>query len=556
MGGVMLEALRIRDFRLLWAGSLISSLGSWLLTIAVPAHVLMATGSLRDTGLTLAAEYLPMLILGPVAGVFADRWDRRRLMTAANVFCAGSVALMLLGTAPGRYWILYVALIAENSGAVLIAPALQARTPAVVGTGALLSSANSLNSVSSGAVRLIGGPLGGMLLAACGIRTLICADCASYALAAAAMFLTSRPVREPAAARCSPGNTAISQVARDFISGARVLRGQRVARALLPVAVVFLAANASLSALLIPFGIRVLGGGEHTGFLLSCLGAGYLLGAPLIRALLDRAQPRTLLAASLAATAGGYCLLFTSSSLGTALPAAAAVAASGSMALVTVQTTLQRLIPNAMLGRVSAIFLTGEAAATLAGAVAGPFLAQAAGLRSVAVAASLLTLGAAALARLRVPRPAAATALVRMMSSAGKERVMNDMPEVSELRLVVTAADYEQALRFYRDVLGLPERAAYSSPGGRVTILEAGRATLELADPAHAGYIDEVEVGRRVAGHIRVAFGVSDAASATGTLAAAGAQVVAEPTPTPWHSLNSRLQGPAGLQLTLFSDLP
>src|SRR5215469_8205795 len=130
------------------------------------------------------------------------------------------------------------------------------------------------------------------------------------------------------------------------------------------------------------------------------------------------------------------------------------------------------------------------------------------------------------------------------------------MPGVSELRLVVTASDYEEALRFYRDVLGLPERAAYSSPGGRVTILEAGRATLEIADPSHAEYIDDVEVGRRVAGHVRVAFQVGDAVSATGKLAAAGAEVVAEPTPTPWHSLNSRLEGPAGLQLTLFSDLP
>jgi lactoylglutathione lyase len=133
---------------------------------------------------------------------------------------------------------------------------------------------------------------------------------------------------------------------------------------------------------------------------------------------------------------------------------------------------------------------------------------------------------------------------------------MADVPEVSELRLVVTAPDYEEALRFYRDVLGLAERAAYSSPGGRVTILEAGRATLELADPSHAEYIDDVEVGRRVAGHIRVAFQVGDAVSATGKLAVAGAEVVAEPTPTPWHSLNSRLEGPAGLQLTLFSDLP
>ena len=133
---------------------------------------------------------------------------------------------------------------------------------------------------------------------------------------------------------------------------------------------------------------------------------------------------------------------------------------------------------------------------------------------------------------------------------------MTDQPEVTELRLVVTAPDYEQALRFYRDVLGLRERAAYTSPGGRVTILEAGRATLELADPPHAAYIDDVEVGHRAAGHMRVAFEVSDAAAVTTTLAAAGATVVAGPVPTPWQSLNTRLEGPAGLQLTLFSDLP
>jgi lactoylglutathione lyase len=131
---------------------------------------------------------------------------------------------------------------------------------------------------------------------------------------------------------------------------------------------------------------------------------------------------------------------------------------------------------------------------------------------------------------------------------------MTDESRVAELRLVVTASDYDEALAFYRDVLGLTERAAYSSPGGRVTILDAGRATLELADPPHAAFIDDVEVGRRVAGHIRVAFQVSDAAAA-GELAAAGATVLAEPVATPWQSLNARLEGPAGLQLTLFSEL-
>ena len=394
----MFQALRIRDFRLLWGGSLVSALGSWLLILAIPAHVFLVTGSLRDTGLTLAAQYLPMLVLGPVAGVFTDRWDRRRLMIATNVFRASAVAAMLLGTSPGHYWVLYVALIAESSGGVLYMPAVLARTPAIVGTGTLLSSANSLNAVTGGAMQLIGGPLGGILLTAYGVNWLICADALSYLLSAAAMVLTSRTDGEHAV-----GKATLSEVARDLIEGLRVLRHQPVARALLPVTVIFLLANASLSAVLIPLGVRRLGGSEHTGFLLSCLGVGVLLGAPIIRPLLDRAQPRNLLTVSLTATAAAYFLLFTSSSLTTALPAAVAIGMFGSMSEVIPQTTMQRVIPNAVLGRVSAVFLTGEAAATLAGAVAGPFLAQAAHFPGVATAASLATLSAAALTFLIVP---------------------------------------------------------------------------------------------------------------------------------------------------------
>jgi predicted enzyme related to lactoylglutathione lyase len=130
---------------------------------------------------------------------------------------------------------------------------------------------------------------------------------------------------------------------------------------------------------------------------------------------------------------------------------------------------------------------------------------------------------------------------------------MTDASHVTEMRLVVTTDDYERALHFYRDVLGLREVAAFTAEGGHVTILEAGRATLELADPAHAAYVDRVEVGRRVAGHIRVAFGVEDAAVATERLREAGTHVIAAPTTTPWGSSNARLAGAAGLQLTLFS---
>ena len=128
------------------------------------------------------------------------------------------------------------------------------------------------------------------------------------------------------------------------------------------------------------------------------------------------------------------------------------------------------------------------------------------------------------------------------------------MSGVRQLRLVVTADDYEEALRFYRDVLGLTEEGAFQAEGGHVTILDAGRATLEITDRKHAEYIDKVEVGRRVAGHIRVAFEVDDTQAVTDTLRDR-AEIIAEPTVTPWNSLNARLEGPAGLQLTIFEEL-
>ena len=127
---------------------------------------------------------------------------------------------------------------------------------------------------------------------------------------------------------------------------------------------------------------------------------------------------------------------------------------------------------------------------------------------------------------------------------------------VRQLRLVVTAEDYDAALAFYRDAMGMPELGAFASPdGGRVAILDAGRATLELTDPANAAYIDQVEVGRRVAGHVRVAFEIGDAEGTAARLVDAGATLIAPAVETPWRSRNARLEGPAGLQLTLFQEL-
>jgi len=127
---------------------------------------------------------------------------------------------------------------------------------------------------------------------------------------------------------------------------------------------------------------------------------------------------------------------------------------------------------------------------------------------------------------------------------------------VRQLRLVVTADVYDDAVGFYRDVLGMDELAVWSSPdGGRVILLDAGRATLEITDPANAAFIDQVEVGRRVAGHLRVALEVDDSRAAAAAAVEGGAELVAAPTETPWRSLNARLQAPGGLQLTLFEEL-
>ncbi|MFC7488283.1 VOC family protein [Knoellia sp. CPCC 206453] len=127
--------------------------------------------------------------------------------------------------------------------------------------------------------------------------------------------------------------------------------------------------------------------------------------------------------------------------------------------------------------------------------------------------------------------------------------------KVKQLRIVVEAQDYDEAVRFYRDVLGMDEIAAFSEGGDdRVAILEAGRATFEIASPAHKVAIDAVEAGGTPSPKIRIAFEVDDAESATREAEDVGATVVAEPVLTPWMSLNSRLEAPAGLTITFFQE--
>jgi MFS family permease len=406
VGGQVFQALRLRDFRLLWTARVISSLGSWLLLIAVPAHVFALTGSLLAAGLTLAAEFLPVLLFGQVAGVFVDRWDRRSVMVAADLCRAVAVALLLLARTPDQVWIVYVALAAESTGSLFFRPAAQAHTPIIVGTGRDLTAANSLNTLTDGVMRLVGGPLGAALLVLFGFPALVLIDVASYLLSGVTILLMTR-----VAATAERSAASVRQVADDLREGLRAVRREPIARALLPITVLFVASNAALSALLVPFGVTHWGGQQAVGFVVSALGVGFLLGAPALRLLADRTQPKLLLAAALAATCVGFFLLFGAETLAGALPAAVLIGITGPIILVLPATTLQRVIPNQVLGRVSAVFFSGEAVAMLIGAVAGPLVAGHGSVLTITIA-SCTTVGAAALlCLLVVPRVPLAPAI-------------------------------------------------------------------------------------------------------------------------------------------------
>ncbi|GAA2669829.1 MFS transporter [Nonomuraea recticatena] len=395
---MLLVALRVRDFRLLWAARAVTVFGTGLLVVAIPAHIHTMTGSVFVTGLTLAVEYLPVLLLGPFAGVLADRWDRRRLMLLTDIAHASAISLVFFTRSPDTLWLLYLAVLGKGVAAVLFRPAAQAHTPAVVGTGPLLSSANALSAFTSGVIGLGAPPLGGLLYAVFGIDTVISIALLGYLASAAAIACTRPRPREER----SP-----QHVLADLKDGLRHVRHSPAIRALVSTSGVYLAANAALTALLVPFGVTFLGGSTQIGWLLSALSVGFLLGAPISRRIVDRFSARATISAGQALVAGAFFLVFNAPSLPVALIAAVLLGIPGVTVLVALQTWVQRVSPAALLGRVSAIFLTAEAVATLAGALAGSAIGELISLPAALNTACTTALLAAGLTVCLVPRSVA-----------------------------------------------------------------------------------------------------------------------------------------------------
>jgi predicted MFS family arabinose efflux permease len=358
--------VRNRDFRRLWSSAGISGIGSWLLVVAIPFHVFNLTGSTVATGLTLALEALPPLLLGPWAGILLDRWDLTRAMWIADLVSAAAVALILFANAD-RIWLIYLAILVENSATTVFRPAARALLPAVVGTGDELTAANALNAFTSSAIRLAAPPLGALLLAGPGITFVLAVDIISYLLSAA-IIATIHTHRHPSTTPAEKPLEGFRYAARD-----RTLRGILLGQT------IFLTANAGLTALLVPFTVdRLHAPGYVVGYLISGLGAGYLIGAALsTKAWLSI---RNRLALTQFATAAAFFLLFNAPNIPVAIVAAGLIGLPGSILLITAQTTIQRTAPAAMLGRIGALFFAADSLALLVGALVAPAVTLALGL--------------------------------------------------------------------------------------------------------------------------------------------------------------------------------
>ncbi|HEU5331440.1 MAG TPA: MFS transporter [Actinocrinis sp.] len=392
----MLAVLRIRDFRLMATGRLLSSLGDWLLVVAAPFYVFRLTGSALATGCALAVETAPALLLAPAAGLHADRRDRRSTLIAADLLRAAAVASMASVRHGGQVWAIYAALFAESSVTQFANPAWRAVVPAVVGRGEALSAANSVSSLIGGVVRLLGGPLGGALYAVTGFRTVVALDAASYlASALACTLLRYRHARD---AEVPPPGSAPGSPAGDLREAVGHIRGAPGLPALIATAAIFFGGNGMLTAILIPYVSADLHAGSTTiGLLFCALGVGYLAGSGVSR-YAARRDDRTVLVVSLACLAGVFVAAFSLHSTAWDVALFTLIGPPAACFLVTTDTRLTRATPDRLMGRISAAYNLAQSATEFVGMLAGAVSAQRIGPTATAYLAAAVIAGSAVLA--------------------------------------------------------------------------------------------------------------------------------------------------------------
>ncbi|SCG16900.1 Predicted arabinose efflux permease, MFS family [Micromonospora echinofusca] len=368
--------IRNRRFGLLWTSTLLSNLGNWLMIVAVPVYVYTMTGSTLSSGFAFVAQTLPAIVFAPLAGVVADRWDRRTVMVGADLLRMVIVLALLVVDDPGMLWLLYTAMFFESAIGHFFQPAARAVVPAIVGRGGDLEAANAWNTVAGGIVRLAGAPLGGALYALVGFDGLVLIDSATYLLSAVLIFGMGR-LRVADNGRQPDTSSWLAAFWEQVREGLAFLFRHSVLRATLIVSSLFLSANAALNVLLVPYVLDVLGGDAgDVGVLMAALGGGFLASAYVGNVLSRSGLLRLSFTGCLAAITLCFAGLFLIHHFVAALVFIALAGLPGGALLMLVQVQVQRQTPDRQLGRVGSAFSAAEMAATVVGASAGSIAGQ------------------------------------------------------------------------------------------------------------------------------------------------------------------------------------
>jgi len=389
-------------FRRLWTSGAVSETGDWLLLIALPVYVLQLTGSTLTTSTVFLLELAGALAASPLAGVLADRWDRRRLLIGASLTQAALLLPLLAVDGRGTLWIVYLVTAAQAVLSTANDPVRQALLPAAVGPGELAPAAAQLG-IAANLARLVGGALGGLLLQAYGLTEVVLADAGTFVLAA--LLLTGWST--PGVVRGTDGPAAPG---RDWLAGLAVIRSDRRLAGGVAVGALLSVAQGMFVVLFVVFVLRQLGGeAGEVGLLRGVQAVGGIAGGAVLGAVAGRFAPRTLVAAGCFGF-GAVCLvIWNGPALTTAAPpylvlfAVVGVPIAAAMAGLT--TVLLGGTPDEFRGRVMSTLVVADASAQaagtlLAGALIGvvgllPLLQAHAGLGLAAGVVALVALRAA-----------------------------------------------------------------------------------------------------------------------------------------------------------------
>jgi predicted MFS family arabinose efflux permease len=380
-------------------------MGDWAMFAALPFYAYEQTGSAFASGAVLTALTLPGFLIGTVAGVFVDRWNRKRTMVVANLLQV-LVMLPLLLVRPGEsLWLVYVVAFVLASVSQFVAPAENALLPKLVGTDRLMV-ANSLNAFNDNLARIAGPAIGGLVIAFGGLGGVALLNAATFLLAAGLISLIRAPTTERETAHRDATRGTLVSVWREWSQGLRLVAGERHVAVLFVILGAAMLADSILSALIAPFVGGVLGAPASLfGLLLTLRGVGGLIGGVVLGSVAMRVRPENVLVLSLI-TVGLVTLVFATMPLAPiSMACAVALGVPAVGWIASQQTLLQKSVADEFLGRVFGAFAATTALMLFAGSLAAGALGDVAGIVPLLVVSGVIYCGAALLALVLLGRP-------------------------------------------------------------------------------------------------------------------------------------------------------